>query len=90
MVIPFLGTVLGNADEQNKYGSILHAGELEMIQECTVVRQERILKCPECNEEFNTGDIEGETEMQAGGYDYTLIECPRCKEIVAIEIKESK
>jgi hypothetical protein len=57
---------------------------------CEFIRQERILKCPECNTEFNTADIEQETIVPAGKYDYTLIECPNCHEIVATRVEESK
>ena len=59
------------------------------LQQAEFVRQERILKCPECNEEFNVNDLEsGTVEMNSGKWMHTISECPNCHEIISVGCRE--
>jgi hypothetical protein len=61
------------------------------LNQAEFVRQERILKCPECREEFNVNDIDsGTVEMTSGKWIHTISECPSCHEIISIGCKELK
>lgn len=61
------------------------------LNQAQFVRQERILGCPECHEEFNVNDIEsGTVEMNSGKWIHTIAECPNCHEIISIDCKEDK
>lgn len=60
------------------------------ILQAQFVRQERILECPECKEEFNVNDIEsGSVEMSSGKWVHTIAECPNCHEIISIDCREA-
>lgn len=61
------------------------------LNQAEFVRQERILRCPECHGEFNVNDIDsGTVQMNSGKWVHTISECPNCHEIISIECREGK
>ena len=60
------------------------------VKQAQFVRQERILKCPECKSEFNTNELEETIDIISGKYVHTLADCPRCHEIISVDCQDAK
>jgi hypothetical protein len=60
------------------------------LNQAEFVRADKILKCPECCEEFNVNDVEETTKMNSGKWMHTIAECPNCHEIISIDCEELK
>ena len=60
------------------------------VKEAELIREERIMECPECGKEFSTNDIKenGKVKLTPGHYRYTLAGCPICHEIIIIYSEE--
>ena len=60
------------------------------LQQAEFIRQETILKCPECREEFNVNELEsGVVFMTSGKWIHEISECPNCHEIISINCRDA-